>query len=834
MHLAKMKSVLSQICNPVVEARVDVSSIRNLNDSILDLAIAELNRNGAVEPARAINTLQEKKNCLARLAEIFNSSNRTLLPYLSTTAALDIALPTSAADADAVAAVTAAADNLGIAPIISTVDSSMVLQDEDIISDGVSSMALPALLPSSSSSADTSNIVASVAAKSRGRKSAATKEAEEAERKRARLALVAEDPAGSYNLPIVPTYVTAINSNVQILDISDMPPLVGENTPFDGSHGIIRGRPIFNGVLQSELDDPIPVAPIAPLVPANIIVNPNIAPLYVDDVIEPLHDVVAPILMDANARKVAENRKAFICDKVLDYICKSGTDVTAAAIGRKTLEFGAAFDTLVSLNMIDPLAFVTPTTVPLVTGALSPTALGGQMNFPAAATVASSLKATPIDQWFAPVRQEEIDNLREIINIFEHMDTSLDSDLSNSGLWYQKAMKIVSRPFLRLSDVLFMVNSAPILNHVGTFGFNDITSGHSLFKIVSRDGDFITIQHVHTVGVMNAVFSQNMTIKTPQTLAVLSQSGVADLRQSGHLTGVTVEPPLGKLQAADRKGKILQFRTAESLNKLTNMSFMHGISNTNRSVYDERLYGSELTNLEAESFATNLFILADMEKTNRGVVGVSSDVPTTLVLEIVSSIGHVVSCFDVWVVRPRLDRHLKGNWSEQERDSLSLLNFQVLGPNGILKFPTSMGDIAMLLQNFEYVLQVIGCSSWSGLVRAINQKLNFEIVSLNLDSTYVMNSLHSHICALMHWMTHGVSPAFPIQSLDLVQKESSARLARVSLTKLGQLMNDNVVVYNADKFKVTSVVNIPKKSTDEKKKPGKSGVVEPKGMLRES
>ena len=54
------------------------------------------------------------------------------------------------------------------------------------------------------------------------------------------------------------------------------------------------------------------------------------------------------------------------------------------------------------------------------------------------------------------------------------------------------------------------------------------------------------------------------------------------------------------------------------------------------------------------------------------------------------------------------------------------------------------------------------------------------------------------------------------------------------MTKLGQLMNDNVVVYNADKFKVTSVVNIPKKSTEEKIKPGKSGVVEPKGMLRES
>ena len=45
-------------------------------------------------------------------------------------------------------------------------------------------------------------------------------------------------------------------------------------------------------------------------------------------------------------------------------------------------------------------------------------------------------------------------------------------------------------------------------------------------------------------------------------------------------------------------------------------------------------------------------------------------------------------------------------------------------------------------------------------------------------------------------------------------------------------MNDNVVVYNVDKFKVTSVAIIPKKSTEEKIKPGKPGVVEKGGMLR--
>lgn len=76
-----------------------------------------------------------------------------------------------------------------------------------------------------------------------------------------------------------------------------------------------------------------------------------------------------------------------------------------------------------------------------------------------------------------------------------------------------------------------------------------------------------------------------------------------------------------------------------------------------------------------------------------------------------------------------------------------------------------------------------------------------------------------------------VSPGFPIQSLNLVQKESSARLARVSLTKLGQI--NNVVVYNADKFsKVTSVAIIPKKLIEEKIKPGKSGIGEKGGMLR--
>ena len=75
-----MRTVLSQICNPNFADRVDVNSIRNLSESILDLCIAELNRNGIYESARSIVTLQEKKNCLTRLAELFNTRSQPLLP----------------------------------------------------------------------------------------------------------------------------------------------------------------------------------------------------------------------------------------------------------------------------------------------------------------------------------------------------------------------------------------------------------------------------------------------------------------------------------------------------------------------------------------------------------------------------------------------------------------------------------------------------------------------------------------------------------------------------------------------------------------------------------
>jgi hypothetical protein len=78
MHVVKMRNVLSQICNSNIADRIDVNSIRNLSESILDSCIAELNRNDIYESARSIVTLQDKKNCLSRLAELFNSRNRPL------------------------------------------------------------------------------------------------------------------------------------------------------------------------------------------------------------------------------------------------------------------------------------------------------------------------------------------------------------------------------------------------------------------------------------------------------------------------------------------------------------------------------------------------------------------------------------------------------------------------------------------------------------------------------------------------------------------------------------------------------------------------------------
>jgi hypothetical protein len=359
--------------------------------------------------------------------------------------------------------------------------------------------------------------------------------------------------------------------------------------------------------------------------------------------------------------------------------------------------------------------------------------------------------------------------------------------------------------------------------------------GHSLYKVTSKNGEFMTVQHVHTVGDLNPLFQKEFNVRIPITMAILSSSGHADMLLSGHIPSVAADQPLGKLQAADRKGKILTFRSADTIIKLPDMSLLHCIMGNDRIKYHDVLFTTDLHTVDPEIFATQLRRLADMEKTVREVGGASLDSPAALTLEIVSNVGQIVSNLDVWVNRQRLGRLLKGDWSEAEMNSLSLLNFQVLGSNGKLKYPTSMGDIAQLLQNLEYVMQVIGCASWSGLVRSLIQKLNFSVVGLNLDIMYVMNTIHSHLCAFYHWLTFGVPPGLPIHDLAMVQRMGSARLADIPLTKMGQLMNNNPVVYNTDSFANSSaVVPYVKKVVAEEKKLVKEksgGVVDDKGML---
>jgi hypothetical protein len=176
MHIARMKTVLSQICNSNIADRVDVSSIRNLSEGILDLCIAELNRNDIYESARSIVTLQDKKNCLTRLAELFNTRNQPLLPWLSAAVPLDAA---GSIGATVAYAASATASSILAGNNDSEVDQivEMILQDEGVISNGVANLALPtsSSLSSSSSSSAEEPIVTSplVTTRGRGRKSAA-------------------------------------------------------------------------------------------------------------------------------------------------------------------------------------------------------------------------------------------------------------------------------------------------------------------------------------------------------------------------------------------------------------------------------------------------------------------------------------------------------------------------------------------------------------------------------------------------------------------------------------------------------------------------------------
>ena len=812
LNIAKMKDVLSKVLNPNLVERQDVNTIRNLSETIIDMCIAELNRNGILESSSAIVTLQDKKNCFARLIELFNASGQSLLPWQSADAPLDTIVPIVVANAQ------------GVNP-----------NDSEMVVDGFSNEAavsVSSLLASSSSSSSSVVAPVVVAVKRKpGKKSKVTLEAEAAEAKRLRLA---EQEENQLRLPLPTVNIGNVGSNFsvplpsreavnaltnrllpnttginsvhpalsnRIVDTTNMPPL---QDVLDGTYSFpppkVNGRPIWT-------------PPIAANLPPSSSLDDNTNLDMFGDEIGVARGVIVEPALDVNTvQKIAANRKAFVCDKVMDYICKVGTNIDPPTLARKSIEFGIAFDTLVNAGMLDPLAFVSPTSIPLVANDRSP------VNLVNSTTTNTTLqKSTPIDSFFAPNRQVEIDALHELVEIFQSFDSDFSGELSNAGDWYKKAMKIIGRPFLRVSDILFILNSRPTLGMVGTFSFNDISDGHSLFKVISKNGEFMTLQHVHTVGEINPLFQREFSVKIPITMAILSSSGQADLLLSGHIVGLASEQTLGKLQAVDRKGKILTFRTAESLAKLPDMSFLHCIMGDNRSKYHDVLFSSDLHTLEPETFSTQLNRLADMERTMRDVGGISLDTPAVLTLEIVSNVGPVVNNFDVWKTRPRLGRFLKGDWSEAEMNSLSLLNFQAVGINGKCRHPTSMGDISQLLQNLEYVMQVVGCSSWSGLVHALIQKLNFQIVGLNLDIDYVMNTIHSQLCGFFHGLTVGVPPGLPIHNLVMVQKMGSAKLADTPLTKMGQLMNSNIVVYNPDKY-ANSSTGVPtvKKLIEEK------------------
>ena len=81
-----------------------------------------------------------------------------------------------------------------------------------------------------------------------------------------------------------------------------------------------------------------------------------------------------------------------------------------------------------------------------------------------------------------------------------------------------------------------------------------------------------------------------------------------------------------------------------------------------------------------------------------------------------------------------------------------------------------------------------------------------------------MNSIHAHLCAFYHWLTYGVPPGLQIHDLGLVQKAGSARLADIPLTKMGQVMGNNLVIYNADKFASSSIQTPSVKKLGEEKK----------------
>ena len=106
-----------------------------------------------------------------------------------------------------------------------------------------------------------------------------------------------------------------------------------------------------------------------------------------------------------------------------------------------------------------------------------------------------------------------------------------------------------------------------------------------------------------------------------------------------------------------------------------------------------------------------------------------------------------------------------------------------------------------------------------------------DLLSLSLDIVYGMNSIHAHLCAFFNWLTY---EKLQTHNLGMVQKAGSARLADIPLTKMGQIMGNNLVVCNTDKFASSFIQTPSVKRSVEVKKIGKVTpvIVDGKGMLR--
>ena len=139
LFIAKARSTLLKLCNPDVNLREDINSIPGITGDILDIMISELDRNGVIESSRMIRTVQEKKNKVARLVEIFNNRGQPLLPWLTTAAAPDVPSPAATVH-----------NNVVIDAVDSQENMEIVTQDEIALLTGIADAGLGLTSPSSS------------------------------------------------------------------------------------------------------------------------------------------------------------------------------------------------------------------------------------------------------------------------------------------------------------------------------------------------------------------------------------------------------------------------------------------------------------------------------------------------------------------------------------------------------------------------------------------------------------------------------------------------------------------------------------------------------------